>query len=149
VSRESDLEWTRDIALTALLGAVLRECAREPLTLLTDVGDASLIRIGRADQRAPEPFDELLLDAYESASEMLLAYATREMRNRTDAEDIVQTAFMRVFARRPEGITDAEALRKYLWRTAKNLIADARTRAARDRERLDPDGVPVCRSTTW
>ncbi|WP_280269652.1 RNA polymerase sigma factor [Nocardia wallacei] len=131
-----------ETALTALLGAVLADCARDPLSWLAQPAPGpALIRIGRGSGGAEraDQFDELLLEAFDSASDMLLAWATRQVGSRTDAEDIVQTALMRVYAARPD-ITTADQLRAYLWTVAKNLVRDAWRRAATDRERFDSDG---------
>ncbi|WP_330255900.1 sigma-70 family RNA polymerase sigma factor [Nocardia sp. NBC_00565] len=132
-------DWVRDVALIALLGAVLQDCAREPLSLLASAPETSVIRIGRGGVDSVRAFDDLLIEAYESTKDMLLASVTKQVGSRTDAEDIVQTAFMRVYAARP-GITDAEELRRYIWTAAKNLTRDTWRRAANDRDRLDPDG---------
>lgn len=135
-----DPDQARDISLAALLRVVLHECAQAPLTLLDAGPDPAMVRIARGDAPPAPDFAELLVEAYESASEMLLARVARQTRSRLDADDIVQTAFMRVYARRPDHIGDVEGLRKYLWTTAENLVKDAAVRAAKDRERLDADG---------
>ncbi|MFE3445678.1 RNA polymerase sigma factor [Nocardia sp. NPDC059180] len=131
-----------ETALTALLGAVLADCARDPLSFLAGVGHGpAIIRIGRGStptERADQ-FDELLLEAFDSAGDMLLAWTTRQVGNPIDAEDIVQTAMMRVYAARPD-VDTADQLRAYLWTVAKNLVRDAWRRAATDRERFDADG---------
>lgn len=131
-----------ETTLTALLGAVLAECARDPLSFLAGESRGSaLIRIGRGSTRAREPdrFDDLLLEAFDSVSDVLLAWTTRQIGSRTDAEDIVQTALMRVYAARPD-VDTADRLRGYLWTVTKNLVRDAWRRAATDRERFDSDG---------
>ncbi len=140
MSAPFDPDRARDVSLAALLRVVLHECAQSPLTLLTAGPGPALVRVGRGGEQPEHDFAELLVEAYESASEMLLARITRQVRSRTDADDIVQTAFMRVYARRPDHITEVEGLRKYLWTTAENLVKDAAVRAAKDRERLDADG---------
>jgi RNA polymerase sigma-70 factor (ECF subfamily) len=139
MSTPGHLDWLEDIGLTALLRVVLQECARDPLQLLGGGrGRSALVRIGRG---APDAlrFEDLLLEAYESTNDLLLAHVTREVGSRTDAEDIVQTAFMRVYAAKPD-ITDVDKLRGYIWTAAKNLTRDAWRRSAADRDNLDPDG---------
>ncbi|WP_063053044.1 RNA polymerase sigma factor [Nocardia arthritidis] len=135
-----DPAQARDVSFAALLRVVLHECAQAPLTLLTADTESAVIRIARGGERREQAFAEMLVEAYESASEMLLARITKSTRSRADADDIVQTAFMRVYARWPDHITDVEGLRKYLWTTAENLAKDAMVRTAKDRERLDSDG---------
>jgi RNA polymerase sigma-70 factor (ECF subfamily) len=140
MSAPLDPAQARDISFAALLRVVLHECAQAPLTLLTADTEPALIRIARGGEQREQAFAEMLVEAYESASEMLLARITKLTRSRADADDIVQTAFMRVYARWPDHITDVEGLRKYLWTTAENLVKDAMVRAAKDRERLDSGG---------
>lgn len=140
MSAPLDPAQARDISFAALLRVVLHECAQAPLTLLTADTEPAVIRIARGGEQREQAFAEMLVEAYESASEMLLARITKLTCNRADADDIVQTAFMRVYARWPDHITDVEGLRKYLWTTAENLVKDAMVRAAKDRERLDSDG---------
>lgn len=129
-----------EAAFEALLGAVLQECARDPLRLLDspDFGTA-LLRIARDEHAAPDPFDEILLAAFESVREMLIGWTTKQVGDRGDAEDIVQTALMRIYARRPE-LAGANEMRAYLWAVTKNLVRDHWRRTADDRDRLDPDG---------
>ncbi|MGO4649327.1 RNA polymerase sigma factor [Nocardia sp. 2YAB30] len=140
MSASLDPAQARDVSFAALLRVVLHECAQAPLTLLTADSGPTLIRVGRGGEQRKQEFAELLVEAYESASEMLLARISKLTRSRADADDIVQTAFMRVYARWPDHITDVESLRKYLWTTAEHLVKDAMARAAKDRERLDFDG---------
>lgn len=129
----------REIALEALLREVLRECAREPLLLLSPGAGCALVRIAGDATPEPDRFDEILLEAFESAGELMIGWTARQLGNRTDAEDVVQTALMRVYARRPE-ITDAEEMRRYLWTTTRNLVVDAWRRAGAERDHLELDG---------
>ncbi|MFF7944279.1 RNA polymerase sigma factor [Nocardia gamkensis] len=140
MSAPLDPAQARDVSFAALLRVVLHECAQAPLTLLTADTEPAVIRIARGGEQREQEFAEMLVEAYESASEMLLARITKSTRSRADADDIVQTAFMRVYARWPDHITDVEGLRKYLWTTAENLAKDAMARTAKDRARLDSDG---------
>ncbi|MEU4341461.1 RNA polymerase sigma factor [Nocardia sp. NPDC023852] len=140
MSAPLDPAQARDISFAALLRVVLHECAQAPLSLLTADTGSAVIRIARGGEQREQAFAEMLVEAYESASEMLLARITKLTRSRADADDIVQTAFMRVYARWPDHITDVEGLRRYLWTTAENLVKDAMVRASKDRERLDSDG---------
>ncbi|GAB4589383.1 RNA polymerase sigma factor [Nocardia sp. IFM 10818] len=144
----------RDAAFEALLGEVLHECARDPLLLVeaVEAGNA-LLRIARVPSPAPpglrsidaaavpqrDTFDEILVEAFESGSERLMGWTTKQVGDRGDAEDILQTALMRIYARHPD-ISDVEEMRSYLWATVKNLVRDSWRRAAADRDRLDPDG---------
>ncbi|MEV6767807.1 sigma-70 family RNA polymerase sigma factor [Nocardia sp. NPDC051030] len=129
-----------EAAFEALLGAILHECARDPLLLLEAVeSGAALIRIARDRAAPPDPFDEILLEAFESARELLLGWTGKQVGDRADAEDIVQTALMRIYARHPD-LATAEEMRAYLWTVTKNLVRDAWRRAATDRTHLTPDG---------
>ncbi|MGW5383494.1 RNA polymerase sigma factor [Nocardia sp. NPDC003963] len=94
---------------------------------------------GPADEQT-DPFGELLLEAYDSGGGLLLGWVGRQIGNRPDAEDIVQTALTRVYAAKPD-VTTAAQLRAYLWTVTRNLVRDAWRRAADDRERLDIEGA--------
>ncbi|GAB2715544.1 RNA polymerase sigma factor [Nocardia thraciensis] len=84
-------------------------------------------------------FDELLLEVMASTHDRLLAAVTKRVGNRTDAEDIVQTALLRVYRTKPD-IAEADKLRSYLWVAAMNLVRDSWRRAADARRRDDPCG---------
>ncbi|QLY32277.1 RNA polymerase sigma factor [Nocardia huaxiensis] len=129
-----------DNSLGDLLGALLRECARDPLLLLEPPGAGSaLVRIARARVAAAEVFDEILVEAYESEQDKLIGWTIAQVGNRGDAEDIVQTALMRTYAARPD-TSDTAAMRGYLWTATRNLVRDRWRRNASDRSRVDPDG---------
>ncbi|MGA6206382.1 RNA polymerase sigma factor [Nocardia testacea] len=97
------------------------------------------IACGTAGDKAVERFDELLLEAFDSGSGLLLGWVGRQVDNRIDAEDIVQTALMRVYAAKPD-VTTVVQLRAYLWTVTRNLVRDAWRRAGHERERVDTDG---------
>lgn len=97
------------------------------------------IGCGDAGRPAVEQFDELLLEAFDSSSDLLFGWVCRKIDNRLDAEDIVQTALMRVYATKPD-VTTVVQFRAYLWTVTKNLVRDAWRRTAQDRERVDADG---------
>ena len=129
-----------DAPLAELFGAVLRECAGDPLSLLVGTQESTLIRIARGDTEPELSFDELLVEAYQSVDQKLLAKMHTQIGNRADAEDIVQKALMRVYARRPEHITSVDTLRGYIWTAAENCLRDEWQRRAKNRERIDPSG---------
>lgn len=129
-----------DAPLAELFGAVLRECAGDPLGLLIGTRESALIRIGRGDADPGCSFDELLVEAYQSGHQKMLAKIHTELGSRADAEDIVQKALMRVYARRPDHIVAVDKLRGYIWTAAENCMRDEWRRRARDRERIDPGG---------
>ncbi|MEU4837914.1 RNA polymerase sigma factor [Nocardia testacea] len=132
-----------EIVLTALVGALLADCSADPLLLLIRVTRGPAVqRIGGGggSGREDEHFDELLLEAFVSTEELLRGWVDRKVGNRLDAEDLIQTALMRVYAAKPE-VTSAEQLRAYLWTVTKNLVRDAWRRAATDRERLESAGA--------
>ncbi|QLY27570.1 RNA polymerase sigma factor [Nocardia huaxiensis] len=62
---------------------------------------------------------------------VLVRSLARRVGNRCDAEDLVQTVFVRVWAAGPE-IDDDLELRKYMWRAAGNLVATVGKRRARE-----------------
>lgn len=124
----------------ALLGVLAVGCAEDPTVLLTGHRRGAAVRhIGRC--RGPEGghFDELLLEVFDSARDTLLGWVGRQVGDHLDAEDILQTALTRVYAAKPQ-VTTVEQMRAYLWAVAKNLVKDARRRAAVDRLRFDAEG---------
>lgn len=130
----------REAALEHLLGAVLLECASDPLLLLAVAESGSaLVRISRAAPMAPDDFDEILVETFESERGRLIGWTVKQLPNRSDAEDIVQSALMRTYASRPD-ITDTTTMAAYLWTVTRNLVKDGWRRTATDREHLDPDG---------
>lgn len=128
-----------EVNIGDLMGAVLRECARDPLLLLGVGTGSALVRISRAPQPPPERFDEILVEAFESERGKLIGWTARQVSNRSDAEDIVQSALMRTYASRP-AITEVATMTAYLWTVTRNLVKDGWRRTASDREHLDPDG---------
>ncbi|MBP2192801.1 RNA polymerase sigma factor [Nocardia goodfellowii] len=127
-----------EAAVEALLGAVLRECALEPLLLLDAARSGSaLVRIARAGAAGPDPFDEILTDAYESTRREMIDWAAGELTPAGSAEGVVRTAFMRVYARRPD-ITDPGEMRAYLWHATEKLVRDTSHHHTADR--LEPAG---------
>ncbi|MBY8856191.1 RNA polymerase sigma factor [Nocardia sp. CA2R105] len=129
-----------DAPLAELLGAVLREFASDPLGLVSDRPESALVRIGRGERASEPSFDELLVEAYESGHDELLARMRHVTGSSADAEDIVQKALMRVFARRPEHIVAVDKLRGYIWTAAENCLRDEWRRRGKERERIDPAG---------
>jgi RNA polymerase sigma-70 factor, ECF subfamily len=72
---------------------------------------------------SPRAAEEAVPELYERMRSPLLAYAYRLIGSSSDAEDLVQTAFLRVFDRlsRNEEIRD---LRSWLYRVVHNLAID-------------------------
>ncbi|WP_280435628.1 RNA polymerase sigma factor [Nocardia carnea] len=99
----------------------------------------SRVEGGSAAETGREQFDELLREALVSGGDLLLHWVGRQVGNHLDAEDIVQTALLRIYATKPD-ISTALQLRAYLWTVTKNLVRDAWRCAAQERERLDIDG---------
>jgi RNA polymerase sigma-70 factor (ECF subfamily) len=125
-------------AFGELLSAVLADLAAEPVLLLggTAVDGSARGALRRISVRArshTDAFHTLLVTVFQQNRSQLTGYVVKKA-GRDLAEDVVQTAFMRVFARRPE-VADAEGLRRYLWTTVKNVITDEFRRAAAARER--------------
>ncbi|WP_280384179.1 RNA polymerase sigma factor [Nocardia wallacei] len=79
-------------------------------------------------------FDELLVQVMDSTHDTLLESVTRQVGSRADAEDIVQTALLRVYRAKPD-IDEAAKLRAYLWAAATNLVRDSWRRSADTRRR--------------
>lgn len=97
------------------------------------------VQVNRGADDIPS-FDELLVQVVESTHDLLLASVTRQVGSRIDAEDIVQTALMRVYAAKPD-ITDIDRLRAYLWAAAGNLVRDSWRRSADTRRQHEPYGA--------
>ncbi|MEU8899199.1 sigma factor-like helix-turn-helix DNA-binding protein [Nocardia sp. NPDC048505] len=124
-----------EIAFAALLGEVLRECAREPLLFLDAArSDSTLVRIARNGAARPDPFDEILTEVYESTRRPMLEWAARVT---PDPEELVRGAFIRVYARRPE----TGDLRDHLWRGARKLVRDTRGRTGTRREPVQDEEI--------
>ena len=66
--------------------------------------------------------DEDFCALYETHARRLWAYVMRTTRDRASAEDIVQEAFVRVFAAKAMETSDKEHQRRYLYTVATNLI---------------------------
>ncbi|BCK54847.1 hypothetical protein NWFMUON74_26190 [Nocardia wallacei] len=89
-------------------------------------------------------FDQLLIQVMNSTHETLLMSVTRQVGSRTDAEDIVQTALLRVYRAKPD-IDEAAGLRSYLWTAATNLVRDSWRHSATARRlhvSYDPERTP-------
>ncbi len=84
-------------------------------------------------------FDELLVAVVGSTHDTLLASVARQVGSRIDAEDIVQTALLRVYRTKPD-ITEEDKLRAYLWAAAANLVRDAWRRSADTRRQHETYG---------
>lgn len=67
--------------------------------------------------------EKTFLDLYSRTAVQLRAYVIRTLGNATDADDIVQDAFLRLL-RTPVPVSDEQALRAYLFRIASNLVID-------------------------
>lgn len=133
----------RDDALGALLGAALRSFAAAPGVPADRVGRAGVVRVSAP---ATDEFTHLLVTVFSTLRGSLVGQARRRVSSVQDAEDIVQSAFMRVFARRPD-VDSPERLGRYLRTTVDNLANDTLRRIVTDRERQDRDSEPaeLCR----
>ncbi|MFC3999526.1 RNA polymerase sigma factor [Nocardiopsis sediminis] len=135
------LDGARDAALNALLGSVLRRLPDVPAGgVRADRSRRS--GISRVARTAPppgheSPFTRLLVDVFAASRDAFIGYAVNRTGSRESAEDIAQTAFMRVFARCPD-VKDPARLRSYLWTAVRNLTNDALGRIAVERERIEP-----------
>ncbi|WP_280380934.1 RNA polymerase sigma factor [Nocardia wallacei] len=79
----------------------------------------------------------MLIEVVASTHDMLLASVARQVGSRLDAEDIVQTALLRVYRARPD-ITEVDKLRSYLWAATANLVRDSWRRSADARRQHEP-----------
>lgn len=132
---------TADVALVDLLSVVLRECARRP-RLLAGLGApprTGLVRVAAAPRAAAVPFTTLLVDVFDEQQDALTGFAVQKLGSRTEAEDVVQSAFMRVFARKPD-IARPDKLRAYLWTVVRNLTNDTLRHIITDRANTDRAG---------
>lgn len=81
--------------------------------------------------------ERAFLELYSRTAVQLRAYVVRTLGNATDADDVVQDAFLRLL-RSPVPIGDDQALRAYLFRIASNLVIDRH----RARKHESPDAIP-------
>lgn len=105
--------------------------ARETLAGLADEALLALYRAG--DPHAARLLTERLVPG-------LLGYATRLLGERSEAEDAVQDAMLRLWRAAPEGRAGGPWLRAWLFRVVGNLCID-RHRRARRRPVLPLDGA--------
>jgi RNA polymerase sigma-70 factor (ECF subfamily) len=84
---------------------------------------------------------------YHETARPLWAYVYRTTGHAADADDIVQDAFCRVLAANV-GALAGEDLRRYLFRTASNLIADRWRRASRERASMPRAEHPAMAAAT-
>lgn len=124
-------------ALGALLRLALREFAATPaVPLVADrAGRPGIVRVAAP---ATDEFTHLLVTVFTESRASLVSQARRKVSSVQDAEDVVQSAFMRVFAGRPE-VDSPERLGAYLRRTVDNVANDALRRIIADREHQDAD----------
>ncbi|QWF82441.1 RNA polymerase sigma factor [Amycolatopsis sp. CA-230715] len=131
-----------DDALSALIGALLRDFAAAPGRFAVPAPRGGITRVS-GSTTAPDGgarFTGMLVELFDGSREAFTSYAREHLSdNRAEAEDVVQTAFMRVFARKPE-ITEPESLRAYVWTSVKNATNDAMRRMIVTRERVEGDG---------
>lgn len=130
-----------DDELGALLGAALRAFAAAP-TAVVPADRAGRAGVVRVSAPVTDEFTHLLVTVFGELRESLVGQARRKVSSVQDAEDIVQSAFMRVFARRPD-VDSPDRLGGYLRRTVDNLANDTLRRIITDRERQDRDSEPA------
>jgi RNA polymerase sigma-70 factor (ECF subfamily) len=75
--------------------------------------------------------DEAFTKCYRETANDLRKYAARVLGNVTEADDIVQEAYLRLL-RHPPPTEDARELRPYVFRVASNLIKDGWRRQKRE-----------------
>lgn len=105
--------------------------ARDRLAGLAD--EALLVLYRQGDPHAARALTERLVPG-------LLGYATRLLGERSEAEDAVQDAMLRLWRAAPEGRAGAPWLRAWLFRVVGNLCID-RHRRARRRPALPLEGA--------
>ncbi|MGH9238371.1 MAG: RNA polymerase sigma factor [Vicinamibacterales bacterium] len=91
------------------------------------------------------PTEQALGEFYERHARDVWTYVYHVTNNATDADDIVQEAFLRLF--QTDLPSDEETLRRYVFRVAGNLIADRWRRRVRDErhagERAEHGATPA------
>jgi RNA polymerase sigma-70 factor, ECF subfamily len=87
----------------------------------------------------PAMSEEAFRLLYRQTAGPLHAYVARVLGNATDADDIVQDAYLRVLRTTPSrpGISDSQPLRPLLFRIASNLIVDHWRRQKHERGAVD------------
>jgi RNA polymerase sigma-70 factor (ECF subfamily) len=91
--------------------------------------------------------ETLLLRVFRAQSPRLWGFLLRNLADPETAEDLMQEAFVRVWDHRQEltaelAAGDRDAVRRYLWRVARNLAIDEiRTRARRRQHRDRPHSI--------
>ncbi|MGY6627625.1 MAG: RNA polymerase sigma factor [Oceanicaulis sp.] len=85
---------------------------------------------GRRERESASPSQIALSDLDRRFRRPLVAYFEKRIRERYDVEDLVQEVFLRLVKRAE--LSDVEAIDRYIFRTAANVIKDrARRRSAR------------------
>jgi RNA polymerase sigma factor (sigma-70 family) len=88
---------------------------------------------------ATQPFiEDLLVGVYQDQKPRLWGYFLRGAESEQVAEDLLQELFLRLWDHRDRlaselGPGDCESLRRYLWRTARNLMIDEIRAMQKDR----------------
>lgn len=85
--------------------------------------------------------DHAFGEFYRQHARAVWAFAYRVTGRAADADDVVQEAFIRVFGA-DVGDLAGEELRKYVFRTASNVMADRWRRASREQTRLAEAPAP-------
>lgn len=110
------------------------------VVVLRELADAGLdaamqiVSITRVSRLAPEDLRRSLDEIYRSRYGDYLRFATARLRNREDAEDVVNESFVRVLRADPD-LTAPEALAGYVRRTVENETNRRLSTVGRDRER--------------
>ena len=114
---------------------------------VTTIGKVADARAAEALEAAVEMMNERAFHAfYHRTATPLRAYVARVLGNVTQADDIVQDAYLR-FLRRPPPTDDPQQMRAFLFRIATNLMADHWRRARRERQTTEQAAnVPATRA---
>ena len=147
--KRAKAEPAEEAAVRAGAGRVCGESARAPeslqeqrdtLLLRRETDEDVLARIARSDSAAVREMVARKLPA-------LLALATRILGDRTEAEDVTQEAFLRIWQQAPNWETGRARFDTWLYAVASNLCRDRLRRrrelyAAEPPETADPNSAP-------
>jgi len=136
------------------LSTLLEHLVQHGLGVVLDDPDVAADRRGRTGivrvSGNPATLDDRLVEVYREHYQSLVGFAMRTVTDRTTAEDVVQTAFMKVYRARP-ALRDPAALGGYVQTAVRNetmrqlraIIVDRENRQGEPDSGIAAGGRPV------